>query len=162
SLLSSTSRILFAASCAMSSAPHCRLNQTLCAHADEARVAPRTRYRPTSGLRVFKLPKREKSLSASAGTRMTNTLLRTYCNDVDFHQGATIASGEDDLHRGAGGLVRLLLGAEELGVSGHHPVKIHLATFRGIGPEIHPHHYDVAQRQFLRFEKLLNVSDQTL
>src|SRR5882724_1986435 len=94
--------------------------------------------------------------------RRDQPLLWTHCDDVDFHQGATIASGQDHLHRGAGGLVRLLLGAEELGVSGHHPLKIHLAAFRGIGPEVDTHHHDVAQRQFLRFEELLNVSDQTL
>ena len=32
----------------------------------------------------------------------------THCDDVDFHQGATIASGQDHLNPGVGGLVRLL------------------------------------------------------
>ena len=94
--------------------------------------------------------------------RRARLLFWTRCDYVDFYQGAATTSGQNHLHRGACGLVRLVLGAEELGIAGHHSGKVSLAAFRRIAPEVHAHHHHVPQRQFLRFEELLNVSDQTL
>src|SRR5450755_1697105 len=83
-------------------------------------------------------------------------LLWTHRDYVDFYQSATITSRQHHLHRRACGLVRLLLGAEELRISGHHSSKVPFADFCRIAPEVHTHHYHVGQRQFLRFEELLN------
>jgi hypothetical protein len=88
-------------------------------------------------------------------------LLWTHGDQVDFYQTATSTSGQNHLHRSACGLVRLVLGAEELGISGHHSGIVHLAVFRRIAPKVHTHHHDIAERQLLRLEELLDVLDQT-
>jgi hypothetical protein len=88
-------------------------------------------------------------------------LLVTHDDEVDFYQTAASTGRQNHLHRGASGLVRLILGPEELARSGHHSGIVHLAVVRGIGPKADMHHHYIAQRQLLRFEELLDVLEET-
>jgi hypothetical protein len=52
------------------------------------------------------------------GTDLNLALLWTHRDQVDFYQSTTDTSGQDHLHRGACGFVRLVLGVEESRISG--------------------------------------------
>ena len=62
--------------------------------------------------------------------RRARPLLWPHRHQVDFYQSATGRSRQDHLQRGARGFARLVLGAEELGISGCHSGNVGFVALR--------------------------------
>src|SRR5579862_1899177 len=83
--------------------------------------------------------------------------LRAHGDQVDFHQDAARGGRQRYVYRSAGGLIRLILGSEELAESGARLQGVSPEVFRWIAPDVDAHHDYVAQRELLRREKRLHV-----